>query len=242
MNPAGSVCARLCLAVAIAALRSGAVARGAPVPTAGAGRFADQIAAFDREDSARPPPADAIVFSGSSSIRRWTSLTNDFAGWPVLNRGFGGSTMSDLLERFDRVIGVYRPRAVVLYCGENDIALGRDATETANDYVELLRRCRQVRPDMKILVVLMKPSPKRWHLWPQMAIANQRIEQICAGADVATLDVAPAMLGPNGEPRPELYVEDRLHTSAAGYRIWSERIRDWLIREGIAPAGTGSAP
>ncbi len=233
--------AQICLVVAAFLLRGGAVVYTAPTPSLPSGRFADQIAAFDRADAALPPPADAIVFTGSSTIRRWTTLTNDFAGLPVLNRGFGGSTMTDLLERFDRVIGVYRPRAVVIYCGENDIALGRDAIETANDYVELLRRCRQVRPDMKILVVLMKPSPKRWHLWPQMTTANRRIEQICAEAGVATLDVAPAMLGANGEPRPELYVEDRLHLSAAGYQIWTERIRDWLRREGIAPASAGPA-
>jgi len=220
---------------------SGTPVRSATPAVAFTNRFANEIAAFDRADALQPPPSDPVVFTGSSTIRRWLTLTNDFRGLPVLNRGFGGSTMTDLLERFDRVIGVYRPRAVVLYCGENDVALGRDPVETANDYIELLRRCRAVRPDMKILVLLMKPSPKRWHLWPQMMAANRRIEQICAEAGVTALDLAPAMLGPDGQPRPELFVEDRLHLSADGYRILAERIRDWLRREGIGPAEAGPA-
>ncbi|MCX7818058.1 MAG: GDSL-type esterase/lipase family protein [Kiritimatiellae bacterium] len=208
-------------------------------PALPAARFADQIAAFDREDAARPPPADPIVFTGSSSIRLWTTLTNDFPGAPVLNRGFGGATMRDLLERFDRVVAAYRPRALVVYCGENDVALGRDPIETANDYIELIRRCRLVRPDMKILVVLMKPSPRRWHLWTQFKAANRRIQEICVTEGVAILDVAPAMLGADGCPRPELYRDDRLHLTALGYHQWAEQIREWLRREGlIAPAAS----
>lgn len=204
-------------------------------------RFADEIIAFAREDAARPPPTDPIVFTGSSSIRRWVTLREDFAGLPVLNRGFGGSTMTDLLMHFERVIGVYRPRALVLYCGENDIAQGRDPIDTANDYIELIRRCRQVRADMKILVILMKPSPRRWSLWSQMTAANRRIELICEKAEVATLDLAPLMLGSNGEPRPDLYIDDQLHMTADGYRIWAECICAWLRREGIVAADTCSS-
>lgn len=190
---------------------------------------------FARQDAAHPPPADPIVFTGSSSVRLWKTLARDFPGLPVLNRGFGGSTMTDLLQAFDRVIAPYRPAAAVIYCGENDIALGRDPIETADDYRELLRRCRALRPDMKIAVIAMKPSPKRWALWDAMRRANRRVAELCAEAEADFLDVAPLMLGADGLPRPELFLDDRLHMNADGYRIWIGLIEPWLRRRGRVP-------
>ncbi len=163
-------------------------------------------------------------------------MEKDFPGRPVLNRGFGGSTMRDLLAAFDRVIGVYRPAVLVVYCGENDIALGRDPIETAEDYRILFERCRRLRPDMRIAVVSMKPSPRRWAPWPQMRRANERIAAIGWGFGADFLDVVPLMLTPAGEPRGELFREDRLHLNVEGYRLWREVIGAWLSRPALPTA------
>ena len=207
-----------------------------PAAPAATNRFEKEIRAFAAQDAVRRPPAEPILFAGSSSIRMWKTLAEDFPGLPVLNRGFGGARMVDLLPAFDRVIAPYRPRMLIVYCGENDIGGKRDPVATADDYVELLRRCRELRPDMKIAVIPMKPSPKRWSFWPQMQQGNARIAAHCAKAGVAYLDVVPDMLGADGQPRPELFIADHLHMNADGYRIWTAHVTRWLATLGIHPA------
>jgi lysophospholipase L1-like esterase len=191
-------------------------------------RFEAEIRAMARRDATNPPPADPILFAGSSSIRMWKSLAADFPGRPVLNNGFGGARMSDLLPAFDRVIAPYRPPVLVVYCGENDVAHGRDAIATADDYLELFRRCRALRADMRIAVIPMKPSIKRRALWPALQAGNARIAQHCAAAGVDYIDIVPEMLGTDGQPRRELLIADDLHMSAEGYRIWTRHVTRWL--------------
>jgi lysophospholipase L1-like esterase len=203
-------------------------ATAAEAPATVTNRFEAEILAMARRDATNPPPAEPIVFAGSSSIRMWKSLAADFPGRPVLNNGFGGARMSDLLQAFDRVIAPYRPPVLVVYCGENDVAHGRDAVATADDYLELFRRCRALRADMKIAVIPMKPSIKRWALWPALKAGNARIAQHCAEAGVDYLDIVPEMLGTDGQPRPELLIADNLHMSADGYRIWTRHVTRWL--------------
>ncbi len=207
-------------------------------------RFEAEIRAMARRDATNPPPANPIVFAGSSSIRMWKTLKDDFSGLPVLNNGFGGARMMDLLPAFDRVIAPYKPPVLVLYCGENDIAGGRDAAATADDYIELIRRCRALRTDMKIAVIPMKPSIKRWALWPKIQAGNARIAAHCAAGGVDVIDIVPDMLGADGQPKPELFLKDNLHMTAEGYRIWTRRVMEWLGRQGIrqAPADCSTQP
>ena len=193
-----------------------------------AGDFEPEIRAFEEADRTSPPPPAPIVFAGSSSIRIWTSLGVDFAGWPVLNRGFGGSHYRHLWELRDRVILKYKPQAVVLYSGDNDLADGWAVESVIGHMTNLVAAIRREMPDTHIAVLSIKPSPARlWAIEPQRRF-NEAARQFCGTrTNLHFVDIASAMLDQTGQPRPELFSPDRTHMNAAGYAIW----RDHLIRE-----------
>lgn len=190
--------------------------------------FEGDIRAFEEADRKSPPPSSPIVFTGSSSIRVWTSLDSDFAGWPVLNRGFGGSHYRHLWELRDQVILKYQPQAVVLYSGDNDLADGWAVNSVVGYMTNLVNAIRREVPTAHIAVLSIKPSPARlWAIDLQRRF-NTAARQFCAtGTNLHYIDVASAMLDQAGQPRPELYSPDRTHLNAAGYAVW----RDQLVRE-----------
>jgi len=194
-------------------------------PLPDSARFAAEINAFMREDSITPPPAAPVVFVGSSSIRMWDSLRADFPGVPVLNRGFGGSRMDDVLRYADRLVFRYRPRAVVLYEGDNDLEEGRTPARIAGDVAEFLARLRTTIPLARVVCLSVKPSPSRWKLAPQVRETNKLLQAVVAQDTMATfVDVYTPMLGADGRPRPELFRADSLHMTPAGYAIWRETL------------------
>src|SRR3954462_5475640 len=141
----------------VAAQSPGTVAVPALDPT----RFEPEIRAFEASDRASPPPRGGVVFVGSSSIKNWTSVAADFPGLSVLNRGFGGSTMADVVHYADRVVLPYRPRLIVLYAGDNDLAEGRTPDQVVRDYQAFVKRVRSALPATRIVYVSIKPSPSR---------------------------------------------------------------------------------
>jgi lysophospholipase L1-like esterase len=185
-------------------------------------RFAPEIDAFDAADRAAPPAPGGIVFVGSSTIRLWSSLANDFAGRPVLNRGFGGSTFPEALHYLQRLVVRYHPRSVVVYEGDNDLAGGRTPQQIADDYRTFVRDVRDSLPNARIVFLSIKPSPSRWMLEPQRLEANRRVRAIVAmDANQSFVDVGSPMLDPStGHPRPALYRADSLHMTPAGYALW----------------------
>ena len=189
--------------------------------------FANEIGAFARQDSVTPPPANPIVFVGSSSIRFWSSLAQDFPGKPVLNRGFGGSELSDVIRYSDQVITKYKPRQIVLYAGENDIATGKKTgKQTFERFVTLFKYVRFKLPDVPFVFIAIKPSPSRRQFMPEMDEANRLIKQFLSEQDETQfVDIRPAMLGPNGQPIPALFRSDSLHMLPAGYERWTEALR-----------------
>ena len=200
------------------------VAPAASAPTTAAA-FEEEIARFEAADRAQPPDSGGIVFVGSSSFRLWPNLAGDFPGRTVLNRGFGGSTLPDVIHFAPRVVLPYRPRLVVLYAGDNDLAAGRSAEQVADDFRTFVRVVRQARPATRIAYVSIKPSPSRWALAEQARRANALIaSEIARDSLAAFVDVFTPMLGTNGRPRPELFVADSLHMSPAGYVLWRERL------------------
>jgi MYXO-CTERM domain-containing protein len=203
-------------------------AAGSPTRAQLSADFEQEIRAFEETDRTSPPPPASIVFAGSSSIRLWTSLGADFAGWPVLNRGFGGSHYRHLGELRERVILKYQPQAVVLYSGDNDLADGW-AVESVNGYMtNLVTAIRRELPAAHIAVLAIKPSPARWWAVEFQRQFNQAARQFCAGGiNLHFVDVASALLDQTGQPRPELFSPDRKHLNAAGYANW----RDHLTRE-----------
>ncbi|HEX4129950.1 MAG TPA: neutral/alkaline non-lysosomal ceramidase N-terminal domain-containing protein [Pirellulales bacterium] len=202
---------------------------GKPV-VAGTSKWAEAIEAFATQDREHPPQPGGIVFVGSSSIRRWP-LQEYFPELPVLNRGFGGSQLADSVEFAYNIVTPYKPSTVVLYAGDNDLAAGKSPQEVAADFEAFIRKVRPALPEAKILYLSIKPSPKRWSIVDKGREANRLIEHwIATSGDkrLEFVDVATPLLGNDGQPRPELYADDKLHLSDAGYKIWADILRPLL--------------
>ncbi len=192
-------------------------------------RWEPEIQAFEKADQTNPPPRGGIVFVGSSSIRKWTTLADDFPGLPVIQRGFGGSQIMDSTHFASRIILPYEPKLVVLYAGDNDLATGRKPGQVLADFKEFVSTIRAQAPGAGIAFVSIKPSPSRWKIADQMRAANRLIAEFCRGdSKLRYIDVFTAMLADDGKPRPELFLGDQLHMNRQGYALWSSIIRPQL--------------
>jgi lysophospholipase L1-like esterase len=191
--------------------------------------WATDIARFAAEDAASPPPRDAYVFTGSSSVRLWDALAADFAGKPVLNRGFGGSQLRDAVHYADEIAIRYRPRMILIYSGDNDINAGRSPQQVLHDFRAFVARVRRELPDTPIAFLAIKPSPSRADQLQRQQQANALVKAEAARLhEVEFIDVASPMLGADGQPRPELFIEDRLHMNRAGYELWRGVVAPYL--------------
>lgn len=180
---------------------------------------------FEASDRTSPPLSGGIVFVGSSSIRLWESLESDFRGLPVLNRGFGGSELSDVAQLARRIIVPYKPRLVVVYAGENDLAAGKTSTQVFNAFQSLVSTLRRDLPGARVVFVSLKPSIARLNLLDKMRETNQLIRDYTRTDDrLIYVDVFTPMLDASGQPRRELFLEDGLHMNARGYAIWRDLI------------------
>jgi lysophospholipase L1-like esterase len=194
-----------------------------------ASRWESDIRAFERADSARLPPEGAILFVGSSSIRLWTTLQRDFPGYPVINRGFGGSELSDAVHFADRIVVRYQPREVVVYAGDNDIADGKQPEQILANYEQLVSIVHQQLPRAKIAYISIKPSLARWRLVEQIRTTNRLIRDYSSRDPLLSyIDVFTPMLARDGTPRKELFAPDGLHLNAEGYALWTEIVRPYL--------------
>lgn len=206
-----------------------APAAGAPPPTEA---FAEEIARFEAADLLSSPRPGGVLFVGSSSIRLWPALGSDFPGVEVLQRGFGGAELSDVVRYAPRIVVPYRPRLIVLYAGENDLVAGKPAAAVFREYQAFVSLVRRVLPETRIAFVSIKPSPSRWAFVTQMRDANDLIRRYAAtDGRLLFVDAFTPMLGADGKPREELFVEDRLHLSAAGYALWRELLLPLVRRQ-----------
>jgi len=188
-------------------------------------RWAAAIDRLTETDATRPPPSHGIVFVGSSSIARWNTLTGDFPGMPVIQRGFGGSELADSVFYLDRIVVPYQPKTVVLYAGENDIKAGKSPETVAADFNDFCTKLHAELPKTRIVCVSLKPSPSRWKLREKMEQCNALIAAACAKDPRLTfVDVWKVMLDADGQPRPELFVNDMLHMKPEGYALWIKAI------------------
>jgi lysophospholipase L1-like esterase len=192
-------------------------------------KWTKDIDAFTTADLGRPPPPNSIVFVGSSSIVKWKTLGQDFPNLPVVNRGFGGSELTDSLFYVDRIVIPYKPRIVVLYAGDNDLNAGKAPETVAADFEAFCTKIHAALPATRIVFISIKPSPSRWKIHEKMEQANALIAAYCAkDKRRAFLDVWKPMLDAKGEPRSELFVTDMLHMNPAGYEIWTPLLRPLL--------------
>ncbi len=193
--------------------------------TAGPERWEKQIAAFESEDNERPPEKGGIVFAGSSSIRLWKTLATDFPEHRVLNRGFGGSQLSDLAHFAERLVLAYEPRFVVVYSGGNDINAGKTAEQVFESFRALVGKIRQRQPKTPIAYISIAGNPKRWAQVAEVIRANALIEIFTKqNENLLFIDVFHPMLGVDGLPRPEIFGSDRLHMNASGYELWTQTV------------------
>jgi lysophospholipase L1-like esterase len=177
---------------------------------------------FTTADRTNPPPRDGVVFVGSSSIRRWTTLQNDFPGVQAINRGFGGSELADSVFYADRIVIPYRPRIVVLYAGENDLNAGKTPETVFADFKAFVAKVHGALPQTRIVWIAIKPSPSRAKIKDQVARTNALVAAECKrDPRLAYADVYTPMLTAAGEMRPELFVQDMLHLNEAGYALWT---------------------
>lgn len=201
--------------------------------------FANDIRNFKKQDSISAPPKNAILFIGSSSFTKWTDVQGYFPGYTIINRGFGGSTLPDLIRYEKDIIFPYHPKQIVIYCGENDLASSDSVTAmmVADRFKQLYKMIRE-KTEAPIAYISMKPSPSRRHLFAKMREANQLISTFLFenSAPASTLnknsfiDVHKKMLNGTGEPIPEIYLDDSLHMNAKGYEIWKKAIEPYLIK------------
>lgn len=192
-------------------------------------RWEPEIAAFEQADSVVRRRPGSVVFVGSSSIRLWDTLGDDFPGVATINRGFGGSHLRDSTFFADRIISNYHPSAVVVYAGDNDIEEGRTPQQVRDDFAALVAKVRGQVPQARIAFVSIKPSPSRQARLPQIRQANQLVREYAKGQQgVDYLDVFTPMLGADGQPRAELFVADGLHMNRSGYALWVAVVRPWL--------------
>ncbi|HMF88809.1 MAG TPA: SGNH/GDSL hydrolase family protein [Gemmatimonadaceae bacterium] len=191
----------------------------------GANQWEPDIQRFEAADRGNPPRPGAVVFVGSSSIRMWETLEADFPGLRVLNRGFGGSELSDAVRFADRIVTRYKPLVVVLYAGDNDLAAGKTPTQVFNDFQAFVAIVHRKLPETRIAFVAIKPSLARLNIMDKARETNQLIREYTRGDDkLAYVDVFTPMLNASGKPRQELFLEDGLHMNASGYAIWRDRI------------------
>jgi len=192
-------------------------------------RFEDDIRAFEAQDRVASPARGQILFLGSSSIRLW-DLPRYFPNLDALNRGFGGSDISDSIYFFDRVVRPYHPRAIVFYAGDNDIAGGKSPEQVAADFREFAGKVHNAFPSSRILYLAIKPSPSRWKLVGAIRQANDAIKRFAGTTQyVEYVDLFEPMIGSDGRPKPELFSEDDLHLSEAGYRLWTDLLRSLMV-------------
>jgi lysophospholipase L1-like esterase len=194
--------------------------------------FAADIAKFETADRDHTPPERPVVFVGSSSIRLWDTLQRDMAPLPAINRGFGGARLSSVVYFVDRVVIQYRPRAVVLYAGDNDLDAGKTPEDVVRDFKAFVSSVQSALPDVRIYYVSMKPNRVLWTRWPMYQQANEQISAICAhDPRLAYIDVATPLLAYGQPPPRDLFRFDGIHLSAKGYAIWTGIIRPRLQKD-----------
>ncbi|MEJ0102175.1 MAG: GDSL-type esterase/lipase family protein [Bacteroidota bacterium] len=195
--------------------------------------FWNEIQAFKKKDSAAFPPAGEILFVGSSSFNFWKDVQDYFPGSPIINRGFGGSSLPDVIRYAPDIIYPYKPRQVVIYCGENDLAASDSiSAQTVYDRFEILfSMIRGQFKNIPIVYVSIKPSPSRQKLMPKMIAANEAIQKFLKKKkNTVFVDVFHKMLNADGTPMDDIFIEDKLHMNKKGYAIWQKEIAPFLLK------------
>ena len=202
--------------------------------------FWKDIQNFKKQDSISFPPTNAILFIGSSSFTMWKDVQDYFPGYTIVNRGFGGSTLSNQIGYANDIIFPYEPKQIVIYCGENDLASSDSVTaQMVFDRFKKLYQMIREKTKAPVAFISLKPSPSRRHLFPKMQEANRLILEFInlqksaldsQPVNIEFIDVHQKMLNESGQPMPEIFLEDSLHMNEKGYAIWKKEIEPYLLK------------
>jgi lysophospholipase L1-like esterase len=230
------VVASLILALQVA--RSQSIAPPDPAPTVASANstppnpFESEVSALEARLSQSPISSGPVVFYGSSSIRLWKSLQQDFSGYAVLNCGFGGSRLSDCVRYANRLVLPRKPSAIVIYAGDNDLAVGIPPDKVFQSFKQLFSIFRTYSPSIPIAFVSVKPSPARMTFLENILKFNRLVEDFLATQpETEYIDVCSDMLGQDRKPIQSLFVSDQIHLSPAGYQILRKEIGEFLSQD-----------
>jgi len=188
-------------------------------------RWEESIRKFEQWDSKNTFPSDAVLFVGSSSIRLWPTR-ECFEGFDVINRGFGGSQISDVNYYAGRIVLPYEPKVIVFYAGDNDVAAGKSARRVFEDYKKFVNLVHKKLPEARIIYVGIKPSRSRWSIWPAMEEANGMIRDFSQKDNrLFYFDSATPLMGSDGKPNTGFFLNDQLHLNDKGYEVWTRLLR-----------------
>ena len=216
------------LALAVAgALAWGAAAR-AQSPELAA-KFEAKVVEYEAADRATPPPRNAILFAGDSQFYRWKTIHEDLPGYTLINRGVDSFQFRDLIHYVDRIVIPYAPRLIVLHVGGNDVHNGRTPVQVLEDFKGFVKRVRVKLPQVPIVYSSITPGPGRWDEAPERRETNRVLrEYIATQPGLKFVDLWDVMLTPEGKPRDDLWVEDRVHPNHAGYLVRVRLTRPFL--------------
>ena len=193
------------------------------------GKWDPEIAAYEQMDRTNPQSQGALLFIGSSTILGWKTLAQDFPEHHVINRGFGGSQIVDSTYFAERIIFPYHPPMVLLRAGANELEAGKSPEQVFADFQKFEVNVHSILPEAKIVFISLSPTIARWSQANKEKQLNTMIEQFIKGTPrlqyIETYDIS---LGPNGQPRPELFLADKLHFNAGGYKLLADRVRPYL--------------
>ena len=206
-------------------------------------RWQSSLQDFAAADQLAMPAGKGVLFVGSSTIRMWSTLANDFQSLPVvINRGYGGSTLSDCSHMVQQLVTQYRPAQVLVYGGDNDLAEGQKPTQVRDSLVRFMESVRKELPDTRIGFISIKPSPSRQELLPAIHYANSMIaDYLQTQKNADYIDVYNPMLGEEGQLRPELFLPDMLHMNAQGYALWQSVIAPYVLQPALNNKTTAGA-
>ncbi len=230
------ICSLIGMALALPVLGQGVVAPASPAaaPTQAKAPFESEILAFEAADKKNPPMPGGVLFIGSSSIRFWTTVAQDFPELPVLNRGFGGSEIADSVRYADRIAIPYKPKMIVLYAGTNDISNGKSPMQVLKDFQAFVNKAHAALPDTRIVYISINPSVARWKQEAKILEANRLIHDYIQDAaskplKLTYLDSHARFLSAEGKPQPEILRADGLHLNAKGYTEWTAILHPQIV-------------
>ncbi len=202
-------------------------------PPGSSAKWEAAIAQFEAEDMERPPTAGGVMFLGSSSIRLWDTK-KCFPDLLVVNRGFGGSQIADSRFYAHRIVVPHKPRVIVFYAGDNDIAAGKTADTVLADYQAFVEEIHRHLPKARIVFIAIKPSIARWHLIETIRAANRLVRELSSRNPLLEfVDVFAPMIGSDGRPRKKLFAKDGLHLNDSGYQLWTTLVAPYVMVQDV---------